>query len=241
MVEIGPGLGDLTEVLARQLRVTAIEKDSLLAERVRERMPEVRVITADALEVDWREAAGLGPADPLLVAGNIPYNITSPLIAKALEPPRPIRIVFLVQQEVAERLAAAPGTREYGALSVGVQSVARVERLFRVPAGAFRPAPRVESAVVRITPCPNPLVRDDEVGGFRRMVVGLFGFRRKQLGRGIRELTGWSAERVEQARGREGERARGREGEMTRRPETLAPEEFVELYRALIDGGWRPE
>ena len=99
-------------------------------------------------------------------------------------PPRPARIVFLVQKEVADRITAKAGSSDYGALTVGIQSVARAEKLFRVPAGAFKPPPRVDSAVVRLTPLEQPLVRDDETAGFRRFVTGVFGFRRKQLGRG---------------------------------------------------------
>ena len=137
-------------------------------------------------------------ADPLhgadlLVTGNIPYNITSPLIDKALLPPRPRRIVFLVQKEVADRVTAAPGTAEYGALSIGVQAVARAERLFTVPAGAFKPRPKVDSAVLRLTPLERPLVADEERESFRALVVGLFGFRRKQMLRALREFTGWDA------------------------------------------------
>jgi 16S rRNA (adenine1518-N6/adenine1519-N6)-dimethyltransferase len=104
--------------------------------------------------------------------------------------------VYLVQKEVAERISAKPGGAEYGALTVGVSTVARVERLFTVPAGAFHPRPAVDSAVVRLTPLDSPPLADEEVASFRRFVVGLFGFRRKQLIRGIRELTGLPAERV---------------------------------------------
>lgn len=234
MLEIGPGQGALTEALVRRgARVTAIEKDAELVPLVRERVPGVRVVPGDALELDWRAVAGVRPGEGLLVAGNIPYNITSPLLAKALEAPRPERIVFLVQAEVADRLVAPPGGEAYGALSIGVQSTARVEKLFRVPSGAFHPRPEVDSAVVRLSPLAEPLVRDDEAQVFRRLVVGLFGFRRKQLGRGLRELTSWSAERS-------GEVLQRASLSGTARPETLAPLEFLRLLRTLIDAGWRP-
>lgn len=206
-------------------RVTAIEKDRDLARLVCERLPEVRVVVGDALELDWRQACAVGPEQPLLVTGNIPYNITSPLLAKALEPPRPARIVFLVQLEVAERLAAPPGGSAYGALSVGVQAVASVEKLFRVPAGAFHPRPKVDSAVVRLIPLAAPLIPDGEVAALRRLVVGLFGFRRKQLTRGLREHTGWPAERVEQVLQQAGI-------DPAARPETLSPDAFVRLLRS---------
>jgi 16S rRNA (adenine1518-N6/adenine1519-N6)-dimethyltransferase len=228
VLEIGPGPGGLTEALAgRAGKLVAIEKDADLLPALRERVPDATVVEADALEADWHAIAG----PEFLVAGNIPYNITSPLIDKALAPPRPRRIVFLVQKEVADRVGAAPGSEAYGALSVGVQAVARAERLFVVPAGAFHPRPKVDSAVLRLTPLAEPLVSDPEVVPFRRLVVGLFGFRRKQMVRGLRELTGWSAERVEDALGRA-------EIETRVRPETVPPARLAALLRALVDGGW---
>jgi 16S rRNA (adenine1518-N6/adenine1519-N6)-dimethyltransferase len=189
------------------------------------------VVEADALEVDWHGLAGPEATGRWLIAGNIPYNITTPLIDKALVPPRPAVVVFLVQKEVADRVTARPGTGAYGALSVGVQAVARAERVFVVPAGAFQPPPRVDSAVVRLTPLAEPLVPDGDVPAFRRMVTGLFSYRRKQLLRGLREFTGWPPERLEPVLARCGLDA-------TVRPETLSPEAFVALYRALVDGGW---
>ncbi len=228
VLEIGPGPGGLTEVLAGSAgRLVAIEKDADLVPPLRARVPAAVVLEADALEADWH---ALGGPD-FLVAGNIPYTITSPLIDKALTPPRPRRVVFLVQKEVADRVGAAPGSEAYGALSVGVQAVARAERLFTVPAGAFHPRPRVDSAVLRLTPLATPIVSDVEVGRFRRLVVGRFGFRRKQLGRGLRELTGWDAARVEAALTAAGIAPSGR-------PETVPPVAFAALLRALVDGGW---
>jgi 16S rRNA A1518/A1519 N6-dimethyltransferase RsmA/KsgA/DIM1 with predicted DNA glycosylase/AP lyase activity len=132
------------------------------------------------------------------------------------------------------RLAAPPGGKTYGALTVGVQAVARVEKLFTVPAGAFTPPPKVESAVVRLVPLAEPMVKDAEVAAFRRLVVGLFGFRRKQLVRGLRELTGWPAERVTGVLERAGLAA-------SARPETVEPRGFADLLGVLIDGGWRPD
>jgi len=232
VLEIGPGQGAFTSVLVdRGARVSAIEKDGELAAMVTERVPKARVVPGDALALDWRQVAKANPADRLLVTGNIPYQITSPLLAKALEPPLPRRIVFLVQEEVANRLGAKTGSAEYGALTVGVQVIADVEKLFRVPAGAFHPRPKVDSAVVRLIPRNAPLLSEDLRPAFRKLVVGLFGFRRKQLARGLRELTGWTAERVS--------------GILTRvqldpqaRPECVSPAGFVALLAALIDAGW---
>jgi 16S rRNA (adenine1518-N6/adenine1519-N6)-dimethyltransferase len=228
VLEIGPGPGGLTAALAERAgRLVAIEKDRDLVPALRARFPGATIVEADALEADWPAIAG----PRFLVAGNIPYNITSPLIDKALDPPRPPRIVFLVQKEVADRVTARAGEPAYGALSVGVQSVARAERLFTVPAGAFHPRPKVDSAVLRLTPLADPLVDPAEQWSFRRLVVGLFGFRRKQLARGLRELTGWAPARVQEILGRVGIPA-------AVRPEVVAPETFAALHRALVDGGW---
>jgi 16S rRNA (adenine1518-N6/adenine1519-N6)-dimethyltransferase len=129
-------------------------------------------------------------------------------------------------------VGAAPGGSEYGALSIGVQAVARVEVLFTIHAGAFHPPPEVDSAVLRLVPLEEPLIPDGEVRRFRALVVGLFGFRRKQLGRALRELTGWDAARVRDT-------LATLELPVTVRPEGLSPQEFVHLHRALVDGGWR--
>jgi len=233
VLEVGPGRGALTgELLARGARLTAVEKDRDLLRELVARFPALRLAHGDALSEDWRALAEAG-SEPFLVVGNIPYNITSPLIDKALTPPRPARVVFLVQREVADRLAAAPGTRAYGALTVGVRAVARVERLFTVAAGAFQPPPKVDSALIRLTPLPEPMIRDAQVGSFRRLVTACFAARRKQLGRALRQVTGWGGEVV-------GELLGGLGIDPVRRPETLSPEEFVLLHRRLVDGGWPP-
>ncbi len=228
VLEIGPGPGGLTAALVQRAgRLVAIEKDSRLVPELRARFPGAEIVEGDALEQDWHALAG----PRFLVAGNIPYNITSPLIEKALEPPRPARIVFLVQKEVAERIAAQVGGSDYGALTVGVAAVAKAERLFTVPAGAFVPRPRVDSAVLRLTPLEAPLVADSDRLRFRRLVVGLFGFRRKQLQRGLRQLTGWPPERVLATLSEVGL-------EPTVRPEAVSPQGYVRLLASLVDGGW---
>src|SRR3989441_3493132 len=200
VVEIGAGKGSLTEqLLARGLRVIAIEKDRRLAQELRSRVSGAgcQVVTGDALAVDWHEVSSqhLTPDTRhlLKIIGNIPYNITSPLIDKALTPPLPARIVFLVQAEVADRMAAPPGSKAYGALAIGVQAVCRVERLFTVRAGAFTPPPKVESALVRLTPLAQPLVAPDEIARFRAFVTACFTRRRKQLRNVAMAATGRSA------------------------------------------------
>lgn len=210
VLEIGPGAGTLTdELLARGLRVVAIEKDRGLAAQLAR--DNLEVILGDALEMEW---GSLGAAK---VVGNIPYYITSPLIDKALTPPLPQRIVFLMQQEVADRLAAKPGGKEYGALSVGVQAQCRVEKVFTVKPGSFRPPPKVHSAVVRLTPLAEPLVRPEEVRAFRVFVTACFSKRRKQLKNAVPGL----AEADLEALGID----------PTIRPERLPPEDFVRLMR----------
>jgi 16S rRNA (adenine1518-N6/adenine1519-N6)-dimethyltransferase len=158
------------------------------------------------------------------VVGNIPYNITSPLIERALRPPLPERIVFLVQAEVADRLAAPPGTKVYGALSVGVQAVCRVERLFTVRAGAFRPPPRVQSAVVRLTPLGEPLVAPAVQADFRRFVTACFARRRKQLRNVLAGVWDRPPDAAVAVLARLGI-------DPTARPETLAPADFAALLR----------
>ena len=186
VIEIGPGRGGLTDVLAPRCgRLIAIEIDRALAARLRERYAgreSVTILEADVLKVNLGETAG----GPFRLVGNVPYYITTPILFHALERPRPERAVYLVQREVADRIVAAPGSKEYGALSVNVQSVAIPRLLFRVAPGSFQPPPKVESAVVRIDPRPTPVITPDEEPVFRRFVQDVFGMRRKQLQRILR-------------------------------------------------------
>ena len=239
VLEIGPGKGSLTrELLSRGARVVAVEKDDRFARELKEwgvgSGSLLDVVRADALDANWAELTapwtGTTPHSPLLgslgsrclITGNIPYNITSPLIAKALTPPLPARIVFLVQKEVAERLAAAPGSKIYGGLSVGVQAVCEVERLFTVKAGAFRPPPKVDSAVIRLTPRAAPLVAPGDVAAFRTFVTACFSRRRKQLRNVLAGATGRPLAHVSAG-------IAGLGLDPASRPETLAPADFVRL------------
>ena len=225
VIEIGPGRGALTEaLLSRAGRVIAIEVDRDLVPILRSRWaddPRLMVVEGDVLEQDLGALAD----GPCLLAGNVPYNITTPILFHALTRPRPARAVYLVQLEVAQRAAAAPGDEAYGALSVNLQAVAQVELLFRVPAGAFTPPPKVESAVIRVTPRLDPVIEADEEEPYRLMVQGAFGLRRKQLKRVVRTLWTLDAERA----GAVVDRA-GLDPEA--RPETLSPSDFAALLRA---------
>ncbi len=231
VLEIGPGPGGLTAALVERAgRLVAIEKDRELVPELRARFPDVD----DRGGRRARDRLACARRRAFLVAGNIPYNITSPLIDKALEPPRPGRIVFLVQLEVAERVVAAAGDAGVRrARRVGVQAVARAERLFTVPAG------RIPSAAQGgLGGPPADAARGAAgIGGGAAprsggWWSGLFGFRRKQVLRGLRELTGWEA-----AQGR-GACWRRSGVAPVLRPEVLAPETFARLLRALVDGGW---
>jgi 16S rRNA (adenine1518-N6/adenine1519-N6)-dimethyltransferase len=236
VLEIGPGEGTLTRRLAPRVgRVVAIEKDEGLVERLRggsgewsSRLPDnVSVVSADALDIEWSRAIPLPtPQSPWKVIGNIPYSITSPLIDKALEPPLPSLIVFLVQKEVADRVTAAPGSKAYGALTVGVQAATRTERLFTVKAGTFAPPPKVDSTVIRLTPLVNPFVADADRAAFRRFVVGLFGQRRKQLARSLRDVASLEKDAAAEAIQRAG-------GPPASRVEDLSPATLVRLFEEV--------
>lgn len=224
VLEIGPGRGPLTRRLVHRVaRVICIERDVALAEALRaEDIPGVEVRTADALDVDWTTLA----ERPLKVVGNVPYAITTPLVDRALRPPMPPVVVFLVQREVGDRLAAEPRTKAYGALTVGVQTVARVERLFAVRAGSFRPPPKVESVVIRMTPREDPPLAPEDRARFRRFVNALFAQRRKQLVGTLRRTWGLTAAEAEAI-------LVGLDLDPRNRPEVLTPHEFVRLFQAV--------
>ena len=183
VIEIGPGRGALSGPIleARPGAYLALEKDRDLAARLVREHPGVAVAITDALRLDWRRVDRL-PAVRLI--GNLPYNIASPLLWDLCAGAgRFTRGVFMVQHEVARRLAAGPGGREYGALSAWIGNFVRVEYCFKVPPTVFRPRPRVDSAVVAVTPLP-PEERPDDPPALARLLKRLFAARRKQL-RGI--------------------------------------------------------
>lgn len=225
IIEIGPGRGALTDLLvARADRLVAIEVDKLLVPVLRARyaaLPHVTIVEGDVLDLSLPSLA----AGPWALVGNVPYYITTPIIFQALRSPRPSRMVFLVQREVAERVAAAPGDDAYGALSVNVQALADAEVVARVPAGAFHPRPKVESAILRLTPRAQPVVTSDEESPFSRLVQAAFGQRRKQMRRVVRELYDVGPVEAERILG-------ACDIAITARPETLAPPDFARLLRA---------
>ncbi len=233
VLEIGPGRGALTRHLVGLVgRLVLVELDDELAGTLEAEWgdrPDVDVRHQNFLETDLTTVC----EDPseLLVVGNIPYNITAPIIFKLLERPRPREILLMVQREVADRLVAGAGTSEYGALSVGVRSVAGVESVLRVPRTAFRPQPRVDSSVVRITPTVPPPLSVEEEMSLRNLTRAAFQWRRKQLQKTLREhsdlrLSRTSVDRI----------ARETGWDLTRRPETLEPGDFVRLSTLVREG-----
>ncbi len=197
VVEIGPGLGALTLPLARRNgQLVAIELDrdvirhlqvTLDAERLGR---QVRLVPQDALRLDIEALAEAEHLErPLTVVGNLPYNIATALISRLLEQGESIeQMVFMVQKEVAKRLAAAPNDSAYGRLSVLTTMRAEVEHLFDVPPEAFNPPPKVDSSVIRITPRAEPLVPPAEQARFERLVTAAFTQRRKTLRNNLKPL-----------------------------------------------------
>jgi 16S rRNA (adenine1518-N6/adenine1519-N6)-dimethyltransferase len=226
VIEIGPGRGSLTDILIeRSARVVGVELDRALAEQLRERYRDranVEIVQGDVLETDLHT---LGASDFLLI-GNVPYYITTPIVFKALEPPIPRRSVFLVQREVAERMAAAEDTDAYGALSVNVAVVATTEQVMSVPRSAFKPPPKVDSAVIRLTPLAQPLLGAEELPPFRVFVQAAFGLRRKQMQRVLRTVRGISPSEAGAMLNESGI-------DSSARPEVLSPRDFVRLFKRV--------
>ena len=227
VVEIGPGEGALTEELARRSgRLVALEVDPELIDRLRRRFPGIEIQHADARE--WAYGALVRPPDGrVLVVGNLPYSVSKPIVT-ALQAARAAidLMALMLQREVAERLAAGPGGKVYGALSVLTQAGCDVELALRVPPGAFRPPPQVESAVVRLTPRAQSRVPAAMEARFREVVRAAFGRRRKTLPNALNEGLA-----IPLARAREATAMAG--VDPGRRAETLKIEEFVALTARL--------
>jgi 16S rRNA (adenine1518-N6/adenine1519-N6)-dimethyltransferase len=229
VLEIGPGPGALTRHLAPLVRrLVLVELDTELAHRLERQFaddPAVHVVQGDVLDVDLDALSS--DVSALKVIGNIPYNITTPILFSLLERrPRPRSIVLMVQREVADRIVAAPGSKTYGALAVGVQSVAHAERVLNVGRNAFRPVPDVESTVVRITPHAPARLEPRLETALRVLTRAAFGQRRKQFQRILRDayhLTPAHIEALEQSTG----------FDLRHRPETFAPDDFVRLAAEL--------
>jgi 16S rRNA (adenine1518-N6/adenine1519-N6)-dimethyltransferase len=187
VLELGAGLGALTSALVeRAAHVTAVERDRdlvpILARALAESVDAGRltIVEADAQAVDVGSILPANPDSPRVLCGNLPYQITGRLLELAVNSAANVdRVVFMVQDEVAERLVASPGTKDYGALTVFVRASFDVTRLFKVSPGSFHPPPEITSSVVRLTPV-RP-ARAEETESFRALVRGAFGTRRKTL------------------------------------------------------------
>ncbi len=235
VIEIGPGLGILTRALAPLARkVAAIEVDHRLVGILREEgdLPlSVEVIEADALDVDY-DALARRLGGPVFVVANLPYAISTPLLFRLLESRDVIRRwVLMLQREVGDRLAAGPGTREYGALSVPIQLFADVKRLFTVGPANFHPRPEVASLVLRfdLRAAPSvPVLRRDVLS---RVVRESFNRRRKTLSNALSALVAETGPAPFAEAGID----------PRRRGETLSPEEFAGLANAFARAGARGE
>jgi 16S rRNA (adenine1518-N6/adenine1519-N6)-dimethyltransferase len=183
IVEIGPGEGAMTLPLLREAgKLTAIELDRDLIEPLRKKsrdIGELAIVNADVLTVDF---TALAQGASLRLVGNLPYNISTPILFHCLDHAAAIADMhFMLQKEVVDRMAAAPGSKTYGRLSVMLQLRCMVEPLLKVPPGAFRPPPKVDSAVVRLTPLPASALPSVDFATIGNIVRAAFGQRRKTL------------------------------------------------------------
>ena len=225
MVEIGPGTGVLSrELLATLDALQAVEIDRDLAASVRQELSTRGLVVhlCDALAFDFASLAH-GPRE-LRVVGNLPYNISTPLLFHLFEYREAISDMhFMLQREVVTRLAAPPGGKDYGRLSVMAQLHCHVEFLFQVAPGAFTPPPRVDSALVRLRPRDRLVVAPEQLAAFGRVVAQAFGQRRKTLRNSLRGLL--DAAQMERAG-----------VDPSSRPETLSVHAFAALTHGLCDG-----
>jgi 16S rRNA (adenine1518-N6/adenine1519-N6)-dimethyltransferase len=228
VVEIGAGLGALTARLGVAAgKVIAVDRDARLVEVLREApQRNIEIVHADALAFDLRETARENRGS-LVVVGNLPYVVTSPLLFAILEAAAGgeviDRAVLMVQKEFAQRMLAPPGSRVYGRLSVMSQQAAEVEMLFHVGPGAFLPPPAVTSSVLRLRPRKLPLAHVDDAEVFARVVRVAFATRRKMLRRALEPTFGAAAAPALAAARIEG----------TRRAEELSVADFARLANAL--------
>lgn len=223
LVEIGPGEGALTfPLLTAAGKLTAIELDTDLIPDLQAKaasIGELSIVHADVLKVDFTAMAQSAGVSRLRIAGNLPYYISSPILFHCVEHSAAIADMhFMLQKEVVDRMAAEPGSKVYGRLSVMLQLACRVEPLFDVPPGAFRPPPKVDSSVVRLVPLPAEARHDADPARVHAIVKAAFAQRRKTLSNALRQLMDADA-------------IRAADVDPKVRAETLAPEDFVRLAK----------
>jgi 16S rRNA (adenine1518-N6/adenine1519-N6)-dimethyltransferase len=227
VVELGPGLGHLTRFLAATgAHVTAVEKDrDMITVLEKEAIPGVKVVSGNAATVNFAQVAGV---PEVAVAGNLPYHLTSSILFQVLEQRTQVtRAVFTLQKEVVERLAAEPGTRDYGLLTVLLGLYFDIDQVATLPARLFHPPPKVDSAVVRLTRLKAPRAPVVDGDRFIRLVKAAFAHRRKTL------LNSLKSDRVLATPEQYATALEAAGIDPTRRAETLSPEEFAALERAL--------
>jgi 16S rRNA (adenine1518-N6/adenine1519-N6)-dimethyltransferase len=230
VLEVGPGLGEMTLALARQAKkVIAVEIDTKLVEVVRRKTascPNVEVIGSDILKVDFKELTGKDHR-PLKVVANLPYQISTPLLFRFIEEREKFStLTLMVQREVAERMVALPGGKDYGPLSIFVQIFLDLTIRFSVKPSCFFPPPNVDSAVIHLIWKKTPAVGPEDEDWFRKVVRGCLGYRRKTLSNALKHSGLALPEDAEERMAQVGIDSR-------RRPETLAIDEFVRLSRVL--------
>ena len=230
VLEVGPGLGEMTLALARQVKkVIAIEIDSILVAILEKKMkdyPNVEVVKGDILKVDFNQFLKK-EGHPIKVVANLPYQISTPLLFRFIESKEVFStFTLMVQREVAKRLVASPGNKEYGSLSIFVQLFSNLSIRFLVKPSAFFPPPKVDSAVVYMEWKEKPMIEMNDKEWFKRVVKACFGYRRKTLINALKhsELTlpesiGLKMEEIGI--------------DPRRRPENLTIQEFVSLAEAL--------
>jgi 16S rRNA (adenine1518-N6/adenine1519-N6)-dimethyltransferase len=230
VLEVGPGLGQMTLALARSARrVIAIEIDATLVEILKKKLtnlPNVEVIKSDVLKVDF-ESLFKEEGRRVKVVANLPYQISTPLLFRFMESKEVFStLTLMLQKEVAARMAAAPGGKEYGPLSIFVQVYLDASVRFFIKASAFFPPPKVDSAVVHMVWKEKPRVKSQDEAWFKKVVKACFGYRRKTLVNALKHSELPLPESVES-------KMEAVEIDPRRRPETLAIEEFVRLAEAL--------
>lgn len=226
LLEIGPGLGAISLPLLKivgTLMAVELDRDVIPhLDRAAQELGELTIFQADALRFDYRKVAGSG--DKLRLIGNLPYNISTPLLFHFLEQKDCIKDMhFMLQKEVVDRMAAGPGSKTFGRLSVMLQASARVEHLFDIGREAFTPPPRVESSFVRLVPYETPPFKINDQKLFAQLVLSAFSQRRKTLRNSLKKLL-------------DAEQIASTGVDPSARAETLEPEQFAMLANLLVPG-----
>ena len=225
VMEIGPGLGALTDrLLQAEVELCAVEVDIDLISMLQERNhPRLQVVQGDVLKLDWN---GLVPTTPCKLVANLPYNISSQVLFKILDHRAMFsRMILMFQKEVGDRLLASSGNRDYGILSVLMQTWYEVRRVVQVGPGSFSPPPKVDSVVLQFLPLPETRFTIDNEEVYRKLVRGAFTQRRKRLRNSLLE-SGWTAAVID-------EMLHNLRIDPRRRGETLQLEEFAQMSQFL--------